>query len=131
MVGTPIGETYAEIAARHGRAEATVRNRWARHPEWPAPIGKRGKQLLFDPAAVDQVIHEHIERPPATLEPRRLYTAKEIEALTGVTAATIRAERSKGHWPPADDTSSRAHRWYGATITTALAGRRAYRRADD
>lgn len=129
MVDTPPGETYAEIAARHGRAETTVRNQWARHPAWPDPIGRRGRKLIFDPAAVDQAIADHIERPAPQLEPRRLYTAKEIENLTGITAATIRAERSKGRWPAPDDTSGRAHRWYGTTIKETLAPRRGYRRS--
>jgi predicted DNA-binding transcriptional regulator AlpA len=129
MVDTSSGETYAEIAARHGRSEARVRNAWARHPAWPKPIGKRGRHLVFDPAAVDQAIAEHIERPAPELEPRRLYTAKEIEALTGITAATIRADRSKGRWPTPDDVHGRAHRWYGATITPVLESRRTYRKS--
>ncbi|GAA3048268.1 helix-turn-helix transcriptional regulator [Streptomyces glomeratus] len=129
MVDTPQGETYREIAARHGRTYTTVRNQWTRHPGWPKPIGKRGKFLLFDPIAVDQVVAEHLERPTAALEPRRLYTAREIEALTGITAATIRSDRSRGRWPEPDDTSGRAHRWYGATVTQTLAGRRAYHKA--
>jgi predicted DNA-binding transcriptional regulator AlpA len=131
MVDTPNGETYAEIAARHGRSEHRVRNVWARHPAWPDPIGKRGKFLLFDPATVDQAIAENIERPAVELEPHRLYTAREIEDLTGITAATIRAERSKDRWPAPDDTEGRAHRWTGATITQALAGRRAYRKSSE
>lgn len=126
MVDRPTGETYAEIAARHGRAETTIRNQWARHPEWPKPIGKRGRNLIFDPAAVDKAIAEHIERPAAQLEARRLYTAREIEALTGVTAGTIRADRNRSRWPAPDDDSGRAHRWYGATVTKALTGRRGY-----
>ncbi|QIJ62565.1 hypothetical protein [Streptomyces sp. JB150] len=130
MVDTPSGETYAEIAARHGRSESRVRSGWARHPAWPKPIGRRGRQLVFDPAAVDKAIAEHIERPAVELEPRRLYTAKEIEALTGITAATIRADRSKGRWPAPDDSSGRAHRWYGATVTQALARRRGYHRTE-
>ncbi|MFD4258219.1 hypothetical protein ACFWR9_11460 [Streptomyces sp. NPDC058534] len=129
MVDTPTGETYEQIAARHGRSLAHVRNVWARHPAWPAAIGKDGKRLLFDPADVDRVIRERIERPPVALERTRLYTATEIEALTGITAATIRADRNKGRWPAPDDTHGRAHRWTGATVTQALAGRRAYRRA--
>jgi hypothetical protein len=128
MVDTPTGETYAEIAARHGRAETTIRNQWARHPAWPPPIGKRGRYLIFDPTAVDQAIAEHIERPVAELEPRRLYTAREIETLTGITAATIRADRTRDRWPAPDDESGRAHRWYGATVMKALDGRRAYRK---
>lgn len=132
MVVTPPGETYAEIAARHGRAEPTVRNQWARHPEWPAPLPeRRGRFLVFDPAAVDHFVAAHVDRQAAELEPRRLYTAREIETLTGITAATIRADRSKGRWPAADDNSSRARRWYGATITKALADRRAYRKTQE
>ncbi|WDO05545.1 hypothetical protein ME763_07695 [Streptomyces murinus] len=129
MVDTPPGETYAEIAARHGRAETTVRNQWGRHPQWPDPLPeKRGRFLQFGPAAVDRFVAEHVDRQGAELEPRRLYAAREIEQLTGITAATIRADRSKGRWPEPDDSSSRAHRWYGATVTKVLSGRRGYRR---
>lgn len=108
-----------------------VRNQWTRPPAWPKPIGKRGKFLVFDPAAVDKAIGEHIDRPALELEPRRLYTAREIEQLTGITAATIRADRSKGCWPGPDDDSGRAHRWYGATVTNALNQWRAYRKTSD
>ncbi|MFE6362959.1 helix-turn-helix transcriptional regulator [Streptomyces sp. NPDC057806] len=131
MVDNPEGETYADIAARHGRSEAHVRNVWARRPQWPGPIGRRGRHLIFDPAAVDEAVTDHIGRPAVHLEPHRLYTAKEIEAATGITAATIRADRAKGRWPAPDDTSSRAHRWKGETVTQALAGRRPYRKAAD
>jgi predicted DNA-binding transcriptional regulator AlpA len=54
-----------------------------------------------------------------------------IEALTGVTAATIRADRSRGRWPAPDDTGGRAHRWYGKTVTTALTTRRGYHRSTE
>ncbi|MDT0567902.1 hypothetical protein RM704_10540 [Streptomyces sp. DSM 3412] len=124
----PQGETLPEIAARHGRAYDTLRAQWSRHSAWPAPIGKRGRFKIYDPAAVDRVIAEHFERQAVELEPRRLYTAREIEAMTGVSAATIRADRSKGRWPAPDDTSGAAHRWYGETVTTAMTGRRGYRR---
>ncbi|MFF9310103.1 helix-turn-helix transcriptional regulator [Streptomyces sp. NPDC014748] len=130
MVDTPPGETYAEIAARHGRAETTVRNQWARMADWPKPLPeKRGRRVQFAPADVDAFVAAHIRRQSAELESRRLYTAREIEALTGITAATIRAERSKGRWPAPDDTSGRAYRWYGTTIKETLAPRRGYRRS--
>lgn len=80
---------------------------------------------------MDQFVADHVTRQAAELEPRRLYTAREIEALTGITAATIRAERSKGHWPDADDTSQRAHRWTGQTVMTVMTGRRGYRRSTE
>ncbi|MFJ2719389.1 helix-turn-helix transcriptional regulator [Streptomyces sp. NPDC087437] len=84
--------------------------------------------LIFTPAAVATFIRNHIDRPTTDLEPRRLYTAREIETLTGLTAATIRADRSRGRCPVPDDTEGRAHRWYGATVTEALAARRGYRK---
>ncbi|MFD8229899.1 hypothetical protein ACFV16_38305 [Streptomyces massasporeus] len=52
-----------QIAARHGRDESTVHNRWARHSSWPQAIGKRGRHLVFDPTAVDSAVAGHIERP--------------------------------------------------------------------
>ncbi|MFG3349516.1 helix-turn-helix transcriptional regulator [Streptomyces sp. NPDC048018] len=129
MVDTPPeGETLQEIAARYGRAETTVRNQWARHPEWPAPIGKRGQAHVFDPTAVDRVVGEHLARPAAELEPRREYTAAEIEAATGISPATIRAEVSKGRWPAPDGRKGRANVWLGSAVLKAVEGRRAYRR---
>ncbi|MEU6497208.1 hypothetical protein ABZ890_43790 [Streptomyces sp. NPDC046984] len=124
----PEGETLKEIAARHGRAYNTVRAHWARHTAWPAPIGKRGRGKLYESSVVDAVIARHFARIANALEARRLYTAREIEDLTGVTAATIRADRSRGRWPAPDDVQGRAHVWYGATVTRALEGRRGYRK---
>ncbi|MGW2501824.1 helix-turn-helix transcriptional regulator [Streptomyces sp. NPDC001588] len=124
----PEGETLKEIAARHGRAYNTVRAHWSRHPDWPAHIDKRGREKVYDSAAVDAVIAQHFARTTTELEARRLYTAREIEDVTGVTAATIRADRSKGRWPAPDDTQGRSHVWYGATVAKALEGRRSYRK---
>ncbi|MDW4910905.1 hypothetical protein RB628_37725 [Streptomyces sp. ADMS] len=42
------------------------------------------------------------------------------------TAATIRADRSRGRWPAPDDSEGGANRWCGATATRALEGRRGY-----
>ncbi|NML55355.1 hypothetical protein HHL19_16420 [Streptomyces sp. R302] len=131
MVNTPpASETLSEIAARHGRSEKTIRNTWARHPDWPAAVGKRGRAYVYDPAAVDQVVADHFARPAADLEPRRLYTTAEIATATGLKAVTIRAEVSKGRWPAADDTAGRVHRWYGSTVLKALQDRRGYRSTD-
>ncbi|MER7807905.1 hypothetical protein [Streptomyces sp900116325] len=132
MVDTPAeGETLREIAARHGRAYDTLRTQWSRHPAWPAPLGKRSRSYVYDPAAVDAVIAEHFTREATTFEPRRLYTAREVADLAGISSATIRADVKKGRWPAADDATQMTHRWYGATITTALAGRRGYKRTKD
>ncbi|MEV0090443.1 hypothetical protein [Streptomyces sp. NPDC050738] len=128
MVANPdqTGETLQQIADRHGRAYNTLKAQWSRHPAWPDHIGKEGRFYTYDPAAVDAVIAEYFSRPPVTLESRRLYTAREIEELTGIKAVTIRADVSRGRWPAPDDISGRAHRWAGATVKEALKGRRAY-----
>ncbi|MEU2180093.1 hypothetical protein [Streptomyces thermolilacinus] len=130
---TPQGETLREIADRVGRAYNTLRAQWSRHPDWPAPLGRRGRSYVYDTDAVNEFIAEHIQRDTAPLEPHRLYTAREIAELTGISTATIRADRTKRRadgtprWPTPDDTSETAHRWYGQTILTELERRRAYR----
>lgn len=131
MVERPDTLTVPEIAAAYDRSPHTITKLWARHPEWPASTGRRGQHKTYDADAVAAFVREHIERPPVALEPARLYTAKEIEQLTGITAATIRADRSKGRWPAPDDTQGRAHAWKGSTVTQALAGRRSYRKTQE
>ncbi|MER8233486.1 hypothetical protein [Streptomyces sp. NPDC094049] len=132
MVATePEGETLSEIAARYGRAETTVRNQWTTHPDWPDPLGRgggQGRPNVYDSTEVDAVVAEHFLRPVVELEASRLYSAAEIEAATGISAGTIRADVSKGRFPQADDKRGAAKVWRGATVTEALAGRHGYRR---
>ncbi|GAA0705222.1 hypothetical protein GCM10010193_70350 [Kitasatospora atroaurantiaca] len=131
MVEQPAeGETVEEIAARYDVHRTTVQKNWTRHPDWPQPTGKRGRWLVYDPAAVDTWHDTRNTRPPAGLLPGRQYTAIEIEAATGFTSANIRAALSKGTWPPPEGKSSRANTWSGATVETAIAARRSYRKAD-
>ncbi|MCM8550050.1 hypothetical protein [Streptomyces sp. STCH 565 A] len=125
-------ETYAEIAARLGRPLTTVSKTWSRHPAWPAAIEeRRGRARQYDPDDVDTFVRDHIDRQaPAELDPHRLYTARQLEAAgVGITAGTIRADRTRGRWPDPDDTHDGANRWYGATATDALRNRRGYRKA--
>ncbi|WEH40784.1 hypothetical protein [Streptomyces sp. AM 2-1-1] len=133
MVANPPadGETLAEIAARYGRAYNTLSAQWSRHPAWPDPIGKRGRAYVYDPAQVDAVVREHFVREDTTFEARRLYTTAEIAERTGISTGTIRADVSKGRWPAPDTTEGRANLWSGATINTALAGRRSYRKSPE
>ncbi|MFE9645301.1 hypothetical protein ACFYO0_14530 [Streptomyces sp. NPDC006365] len=66
------------------------------------------------------------------LEPRRLYTAQQLEdAGIGIEAGTIRADLTRGRWPEPDDTEGGVNRWYYATVTTALTTRRSYRQTQD
>lgn len=130
MVANPPtdGETLREIATRYGRAYNTLSAQWSRHEAWPAPVGRRGHAYVYNSAEVDAVVQEHFVREDTALQPRRLYTAREIAELAGISAATIRADVSKGRWPAPDDTEGPANRWTGATITAALKGRRGYQR---
>ncbi|MDT7847217.1 hypothetical protein [Streptomyces justiciae] len=123
-------ETVEEIAARTGRPLTTVKNTWRRHPDWPAPLPeKRGRWVQYDPDAVDAFLRDHIDRRAVALEPRRLYTAQDLEAAgIGIKAGTIRADVTRRRWPEPDDTEGGTKRWYGATATRALEGRRGYRR---
>ncbi|WP_018385275.1 hypothetical protein [Wenjunlia vitaminophila] len=118
-------ETLREIAARHGRSYDTVRNKWSRHPDFPAPVGKRGRSLEYDTQAVDRWVQAEKGRPAPDLEPARLYTAQDLEvAGVGITAGTIRADLARGRWPKPDHTTG-GNRWRGATVIKHLAGRRA------
>jgi hypothetical protein len=126
---TADGETLAEIADRLGRPLTTVRNTWTRDPDWPEATGKRGRWNVYDPAQVDAWVSEHVTRPLVDLEPNRLYTAQQLEATgIGITAGTIRADRTRGRWPEPDDTTGGVNRWYGRTAAKALEKRRGYRR---
>ncbi|MEI5520677.1 hypothetical protein WB388_08685 [Streptomyces brasiliscabiei] len=124
-------ETVADIAERTGRPLSTVRNTWARHPDWPAHVGRRGRWVAYDPDDIDQWLAANVDRQAVTLEPARLYTARELEASgIGITAATIRADLSRGRWPAPDNTEGGTNRWTGATASAAIEGRRRYRRTD-
>lgn len=123
------GETFPEIAARHNRPLTTVQKTWARDPDWPDPTGKRGRWNEYAPQAVDNWIRVHIDRPGVGLEPNRLYTAQQLaDAGIGITATTIRADRTRGRWPEPDSTDHNVNRWYGRTATHAMEQRRGYRK---
>ncbi|AEW94617.1 MULTISPECIES: hypothetical protein [Streptomycetaceae] len=117
-----------EIAERYGRSADTVSKQWSTREEWPRPVGKRGRWLEYDALEVAAFVRDHVERELVSLDPQRLYTAQEIEAATGIKAATIRADRSRGRWPDPDDTEHGAQRWSGRAVSAVLATRRGYRR---
>ncbi|MGW0578314.1 helix-turn-helix transcriptional regulator [Streptomyces sp. NPDC002920] len=122
--------TAPQIAERYQRALNTVTTDWIQRPEFPDAVGRQGQHKTYDADAVAAFVRDHIHRPTVELEPARLYTARDIEAVTGITASTIRADKSKGRWPQPDDLSGRADQWLGSTITEALRNRRGYHRRD-
>lgn len=120
-----------EIATRYDRSLHTVTKTWARHPDWPAPVGKRGRYKEYDADAVDAFVRQHVTRQTPDLEPGRLYTVQELAAATGIAEPTIRADLSRGRWPAPDDTAAGVHRWRGRTVTDALDDRPSYTAPDD
>jgi hypothetical protein len=128
-----------EIAEQYGVSIHTVTKTWATHPAWPDAVGKRGRYKEYDAQAVADFVRDHAERQAVALEPRRLYTAQQLEAAgIGVKASTIRADLSRSRkpgqprrWPEPDDTEGGVNRWYGETVMTALTARRSYRRGTE
>ncbi|WP_216588578.1 hypothetical protein [Streptomyces brasiliscabiei] len=129
MVDRP-GLIAPEIAERYGVGIHTVTKTWAQHPAWPDAAGKRGRYKEYAATAVADFVRQHVERRAVELEPERLYTAQQLEdAGIGIKAGTIRADLTRNRWPEPDDTANGVNRWKGKTVTTAMTGRRGYRRA--
>lgn len=119
-----------EIAEAYDVSLHTVTKTWARHPQWPAPVDRRGRYNEYSAQDIADFVRDHIARQAPALEPTRLYTARQLEAAgVGITASTIRADRARGRWPAPDDTAGGVNRWTGATATEALEGRRSYRKS--
>ena len=117
-----------EIAAEYGRSVRTIRSAWVTDPAWPEPAGKRGRWLEYDPDEVASAIRQIAGRPPLPEGPDDLMTVAQAAAYTGLKEATIRADLSKGRWPPPDDNAHGVNRWKRSTIADVIANRRAYRR---
>lgn len=99
--------------------------RWGRHPDWPAPVAKRGRSAEFDPQAVHAFVQQHHTRQAPALDPNRAYTVTEAAKLIGLTADTIYSDISRGRWPDPDTTTPDGIRlWHGSTLTRALQQRR-------
>ncbi|WP_122614502.1 hypothetical protein [Streptomyces sp. Tu 4128] len=125
-----------EIAERYDMSIHTVTKSWSAHPAWPAPVDRRGRYKEYAAEDVSAFVRDHVDRQAVTLEPRRLYTAQQLEdAGIGIKASTIRADLSRSRkpdqprrWPEPDDTSDGVNCWTGETVTTALTTRRGYRK---
>jgi predicted DNA-binding transcriptional regulator AlpA len=123
----PPGLTTPEIAEKYGRTLNTVQTDWTQRGTFPPAIDRRGKHKVYDAEAVAQFVRENVARTVPELEAERLYTAADIEEATGIKRSSIRAAKSRGAWPDPDNTTGRADRWFGRTVTAALANRRGYR----
>lgn len=121
MTDDPFGETIAEIAVRYGRARATVSKTWSQQDDWPAPIGRRRNAHIYDPVAVDAWLARRVHGPVKVhWIPDHLYSLRDMADKTRLPYTTLRSRLQVGLLPPADDTSRRPHRWFGATIASAM-----------
>ncbi|GAA4626963.1 hypothetical protein GCM10023196_037320 [Actinoallomurus vinaceus] len=112
----------------HGRSERTIEN-WTKHPDWPAPVGRRGRWHEYPLEAVEAWIAKHApteESTPAG-KPTDLLTVQEIAAHSGRGESTIRGYISRGRWPAADKEENGVKLWFRSTVDRALAGLRPYR----
>ena len=123
------GITTSEIAARYGRALRTVQDVWTKHPDWPAPTGKRGRWKEYDAQAVDELVRATYLRDPTPDEgrPDDLLTIADIVEYTGLSRSTIDTDISRRRIPAADDTEGGVRRWKRSTIDAVLSKRRGYR----
>ncbi|MFF4989615.1 helix-turn-helix transcriptional regulator [Streptosporangium saharense] len=121
-----------EIAAKYGRAVTTVTNTWRRHPEWPEPVGRRGRWVEYNATEVDEVVRRLFVREelPAEGRPDDLLTIAEIVEYTGLKRSTIDADISRGRILPPDEVKHGVKRWRRSTIDSVMKGRRGYRRAE-
>lgn len=119
-----------EIAERYGRAVHTVTQTWRKHPDWPAPIGKRGRWAEYDADQVDEVVRRLFIREPPASEggPDDLLTINEIVDYTGLARGTIDADISRGRWRDPDDTEHGVKRWKRSTVDAIMKSRRGYQR---
>jgi len=123
------GVIIPEIAERYGRSPATIQKHWTRHPEWPEPIGRRGRWLEYDADAVDKVVHRLFIRTTGTDgSPDDLLTVAEIAEYTGLKPTTIRSDISRGRWPEPDEVAHGVKLWRRATVDAVMAHRRIYPR---
>lgn len=124
------GITYDEIAAKYERSVSTIRQQWATHPDWPKPIGKRGRLLEFSVDQVHALAVAHFLPPlPPEGDPDELLTLAEIAERTGKPLSTLesyahrKGDTEHKHWPRS------VHRrgvryWIWGDVAAHLAGRR-------
>ncbi|GLY81812.1 sigma factor-like helix-turn-helix DNA-binding protein [Actinoallomurus iriomotensis] len=134
MVRRP-GIIAPEIAERFGAPLSTVQRQWKVHPQWPAPIGKRGRWAEYDAAAVEEAVRRLFRRAPLAEQgdPEDELTVADIAAYTGLSESTVRSDISRGRLPRHDDERDGVKLWKRKTIDAAMTGRRRYQRnaADD
>lgn len=123
--------TYSEIAEKYQRSVSTIKQTWAKHPDWPIPTGKRGRSLTFDGDRVHALaVAVFLPPPPPDGDPDELLTLSEIADRTGTPLPTIegyahrKADTEHKHWPPRAGHRNGTSLWRWGEVAAHLAGRR-------
>lgn len=126
-----MGLTYDEIAAKYERSPSTIRQQWATHPDWPTPIGKRGRSLEFSADQVNALaVAEFLPPEPPEGDPDELMTLSEIADRTGKPLSTLESyahrqnDTEHKHWPPRAGHRNGTNLWRWGDVAAHLAGRR-------
>lgn len=125
---TSRGLIVPEIARKYGKTDLAVRHRWIQNPEWPAPIGRRGRYKEYDEQAVEAAVKKLYTRaePEATGSPDDLLTIGEIATYTKLSNATIYSDIKRGRWRDPDKTEDGVRMWKRETVDAIVKGRRRY-----
>lgn len=112
------GITRPEIAARYERSAVTV-DRWCADPTWPAPIGKRGRYLEYDPEQVALAVAQR-EPEPAPAPLRGRLSRQEIAEHYNIEPPTVRSYAHRGHFGEPDEDG----RYSAADVAAYMSKRR-------
>lgn len=124
--GQPERLIAPEIADRYSRALNTVQKQWTQRPDWPDPVGKRGRWKEYDARQVADYVEKHFARDIThAADPDALLTVNDIAALADVTARTIRSDMSRRRLilGDPDDTTGGVKRWRADKVEQALQSR--------
>ena len=123
--------TYAQIANKYNRSLSTIKQAWAKHPDWPKPTGRRGRALTFNADQVHDLAATHfLPEPPPEGDPDELLTLAEIAARTGTPLPTLEAyayrktDTHHRHWPTRAGHRDGTSLWHWGTVAQHLAARR-------
>lgn len=122
--------TYSEIAEKYQRSVSTIKQTWAKHPDWPIPTGKHGRSLTFDSDQVHAIaVAVFLPPPPPDGDPDELLTLSEIADRTGQSLSTLegyahrQSDNEHKHWPRSVHRDGVRY-WIWGDVAAHLAGRR-------
>jgi hypothetical protein len=126
----PGAVTLDGLASELGVSRSTVKETWRKTYKhlWPEPVGKRGKEKLFDRQEMEPVVRAARNLPPVQGAPGDLMTWEQVcEYLKPVTPkSTMAWRKSRKTWPAGVIGSDGVERWRRADVDRAqakLAGR--------